>query len=173
MQAVKYESQLEYKKNYVLEALHRIGGFTNVTIDSVNRSNPSYHYRNKAQFPVVQTDKGVEFGFYAPNSHRVVTNGGLCPLQDKRTTDVATAVCEWATANKISVYDEETCKGLLRKICIRTGKDEAVLVLVATKILPHTQALTEKLTGLFPFLKGIVVNINTDRKNNRHSRSAV
>lgn len=164
MQSILYSEQLEFKKNRVLEALRRIGGFEDAKISSVTGSDPCYNYRNKAQFPVTKTEDGVKFGFYAPHSHRVVVLED-CALQDKRTTLVAKAVCDWATENGISVYDEESGKGLLRRICIRAGKEEAVLVLVAKKALPCTELLTEKITAQFPFVKGIVVNINPDRTN--------
>ncbi len=165
MQSIDYKHQLEYKKNKVLDALKRIGGFENAQIDSVSGSDPCYHYRNKAQFPITQTIEGIKAGFYAPHSHRVVVPTE-CVLQDKRTNAVVNAVCRWATQNGISAYNEESGAGILRRICLRTGKDEAVLVLVAKKNLPCTESLTEKITGEFPFIKGIVININPDRTNN-------
>lgn len=165
MQSVKYEAQLEYKKNKVQDALRRIGGFNDAVVSTVTGSDPCYHYRNKAQFPVVLTDEGVKAGFYAPHSHRVVVPKE-CSLQDKRTNRVAEAVCDWATDNNISVYDEKSGSGNLRRICMRTGKDEAVLVLVGKKNLPCTESLVDKITEDFPFVKGIVVNINPDRTNN-------
>ncbi len=165
MQSVEYSYQLEYKKNKVLDALVRIGGFSGAKIDSVTGSNPCYNYRNKAQFPVTVIDGEVCAGFYAPHSHRVVVPEA-CSLQDVRTNEVVGAVCKWATDNGIDIYDEETASGNLRRICMRTGKDEAVLVLVAKKSLPSTEILVDAITEKFPFVKGIVVNINPDRTNN-------
>ncbi len=165
MQSVTYDGQLDFKKDKVLQALRRIGGFENVLISSVTGSSPCYRYRNKAQFPVVQTSEGVRAGFYAPHSHRVVENED-CPLQDERTNKVVTEVCCWATENSISVFNEETGKGALRKICVRIGKDEGVLVIVSAKDLPDTDGLTERITGKFPFIKGIVINYNKKPTNN-------
>lgn len=172
MQSVSYEHQLEYKKNKVLDALKRIGGFESARIDSVTGSNPFYHYRNKAQFPVVQTSEGVKAGFYSQHSHRVIVPKE-CMLQDERTNAVINAVCMWASENCISVYDEESGKGLLRRICMRCGKDEAVLVLVAKKKLPCCESLVDKITTEFPFVKGIVININPERTNNVYGESDV
>ena len=165
MQSVDYRYQLEYKRDKVSDCLTRIGGFTNVTIASVTGSEPHLFYRNKAQFPVVQTPDGIKAGFYAPHSHRVIVPKE-CVLQDKRTNAVTEAVCKWATENDIPVYDEESGNGILRRICMRTGKDEAVLVLVSIKNLPFTESLVDMITAQFPFVKGIVVNINPDRTNN-------
>ena len=165
MQSLAYEAQLEYKKNKVQDALRRIGGFSDAEVSSVTGSDPCYHYRNKAQFPVVLTDKGVKAGFYAPHSHRVVVPEE-CSLQDRRTNCVVKAVCAWATENNIPVYDEASGSGNLRRICMRIGKEEAVLVLVSKKNLPCTESLIDRITEEFPFVKGIVVNINPDRTNN-------
>ena len=165
MQSVTYEAQLDYKKNKVLDALTRIGGFKDTRIDSVTGSDPCYYYRNKAQFPVIQTPEGVKAGFYAPHSHRVIVPRE-CVLQDKRTNEVVSAVCAWATENSIEVYDEESGSGNLRRICMRTGKDEAVLVLVSKKSLPCTENLIEKITSRFTFIKGIVINLNPGFTNN-------
>lgn len=165
MQSVNYDAQLEYKKNKVLEALKRIGGFKDAKINSVTGSDPCYYYRNKAQFPVLYTPDGVKSGFYAPHSHRVVP-AIECPLQDKRSNDLAKAVTTWASENDIPVYDEESKKGLLRRICMRCTKDEAVLVLVTTKPLPHLCKLIERINSEFPYVKGIVQNFNADATNN-------
>ena len=164
MQSVSYEGQLEYKKEKVLEALRRIGGFKDAKIDSVTGSSPCFNYRNKAQFPVVQTPEGIKAGFYAPHSHRVVVPE-KCALQDERINEIVNEVCLWANEFKISAYDEKSAKGLLRRICVRCGKSEAVVVLVATKRLPFTEKLTEKLTEKFPYIKGIFININKDATN--------
>ncbi len=167
MQSVSYEAQLDYKKDKVLQALRRIGGFEDASITSVTGSTPCYNYRNKAQFPVAEINEKVTAGFYAPHSHRVVASEN-CPLQDERTNSVVRAGCNWANKNKISVYNEDTKKGLLRKICVRIGKDEGVLVIVSAGKLPHTDALTKGITENFSFIKGIVINYNSKPTNNMY-----
>lgn len=164
MQSVTYEKQLEYKENKVAEALKRIGGFSDVKINSVTGSQSAYRYRNKAQYPLAQTPDGVRSGFYAPHSHRVVPTAD-CPLQDERSNALANAVTAWANENNIPAYNEETGRGILRRICLRCGEKEAVLVIVASKKLKNTDLLTEKITSEFPFVCGIVVNYNNERTN--------
>ena len=97
----------------------------------------------------------------------VVPDG--CSLQDERTNQVVNTVCKWAIDNGIDVYDEETATGNLRRICMRIGKNEAVLILVAKKSLPFTESLVDTITEKFPFVKGIVININPDKTNNVYS----
>ncbi len=167
MQSVSYENQLDYKKDKVLQALRRIGGFVDIEINSVTGSDPCYNYRNKAQFPVAFINGKVTAGFYAPHSHRVVPSEN-CPLQDSRTNAVVSAVCDWANENRISVYNEETKKGLLRKICVRIGKDEGVLVIVSAGKIPHADTLSKDITEKFPYIKGIVINYNNKPTNNMY-----
>lgn len=164
MQSVSYENQLEYKRNKVTEALRRIGGFTDIEVSSVTGSGKQYRYRNKAQYPVALTPDGMKAGFYAPHSHRVVPSED-CPLQDSRNNAVIAAVVSWANEEDICAYDENSGRGILRRICIRSGKDRAVLVLVAAKKLKSTAALVEKITSGFPFVSGIVINYNKARTN--------
>ncbi|MBQ6937767.1 MAG: 23S rRNA (uracil(1939)-C(5))-methyltransferase RlmD [Clostridia bacterium] len=170
MQSVSYDAQLEYKKSKVLEALRRIGGFKDAKINSVTGSDPCYYYRNKAQFPVLYTAEGVKSGFYAPHSHRVVSTEE-CPLQDKRSNALCKAVTTWASENAVPVFDEASGKGLLRRICMRAAKDEAVLILVTAKPLPHLCKLTERINAEFPYVKGIVQNFNADATNSIYGKN--
>ena len=164
MQSVTYDGQLEYKKDKVRSVLKRIGGFENAQIDTVTKSPAEHRYRNKAQYPLTIAAGNVAAGFYAPHSHRVVPYND-CPLQDSRTNDIVQKVVLWANEEKIPIYSEESGKGVLRRICVRIGKDEAVLVLVCAKKPKSTDPLTEMITQKFPFVKGIVLNYNPKRIN--------
>ena len=56
-------------------------------------------------------------GFYASNTHRVVPCEN-CVLQPESFGDVLTVVREWIIRRGITVYDEQTHKGLLRHVYI-------------------------------------------------------
>jgi len=164
LQSLSYEAQLEFKRKKVEDALKRIGGFKEVSVTEVIGSKEIYHYRNKAQYPVTEENGVIKKGFYAPHSHRVVPCG-KCSLQDKRSSEIATFVSDWATQNKVSAYDEKTGRGVLRHICIRAGKDEAVLTLVTAKPLRNTDGLVNGINKKFPFVTGIVENHNSSKTN--------
>ncbi|OUC12251.1 MAG: 23S rRNA (uracil(1939)-C(5))-methyltransferase RlmD [Alkalinema sp. CACIAM 70d] len=51
-QHVSYDYQLEAKRNQVLQALQRIGGFSDVKVDPVLAIGSALHYRNKSTYPV-------------------------------------------------------------------------------------------------------------------------
>lgn len=164
LQSVSYEGQLEFKRKKVEDAIVRIGGFDGFKVTEIVGSDPSLYYRNKAIYPVSEENGKIVCGFYAPHSHRVIPTRD-CLLADERTTQIANFITDWATENKVSVFDESTAKGVLRKICIRAGKDEAVVVLVCAKPIKNSSALAKELTTRFPFIKGIVENYNQSKTN--------
>ncbi len=164
LQSVSYEGQLEFKRKKVEDAIVRIGGFEGFEVKEIVGSDPSLHYRNKAIYPVSEEDGKVVCGFYAPHSHRVIPTRD-CLLADSRTTEIANFITDWATREKISVFDENTAKGTLRKICIRAGKEEAVVVLVCAKPIKNSSVLANELTSRFPFITGIVENYNQSKTN--------
>lgn len=165
MQGISYAAQIEFKERKVLEALKRIGSFSDARITSVTESKPFYNYRNKAQFPVVQTEDGIVAGFYAPRSHRVVASSS-CALQKEESNALCAAVIKWANENGVVAYDEFTKKGSLRKICIRAGKKESVLVLVTALPLSNLDILAKEIKERFPYVKGLVQNFNSSPSNN-------
>ena len=164
LQVLKYPAQLEFKRKKVEDALRRIGGFTDIEVTEVYGSEPNTYYRNKAQYPAAEVNGCVAAGFYAPHSHRCVVCDD-CTLQDKRNNEILNHVTKWATQNNITVYDEKTGKGTLRHICVRCGKDEAVLTLVTAKPIKKSDSLVKSITEKFPYITGIVENYN-DKKTN-------
>lgn len=164
LQSVSYEGQLEFKRKKVEDSIVRIGGFDGFEVKEIVGSEPNLHYRNKAIYPVSEENGRVVCGFYAPHSHRVIPTRD-CLLADPRTTEIANFITDWATENNVSVFDETTAKGMLRKICVRAGKTEAVVVLVCAKPIKNSSALVRSLTNRFPFITGIVENYNSSKTN--------
>jgi len=67
-----YQAQLQIKKNWVEQALKRIGGFSDVTVAPVLGMAEPKAYRNKALFHIAQTISGPRLGFYAGKSHQIL-----------------------------------------------------------------------------------------------------
>lgn len=165
---MNYAAQLEFKEKKVCDAFLRIGHFEGFVTEESVPSPTVLHYRNKAQYPVCEDAGEIFTGFYAPRSHRVVKSRS-CFLQNADTDDIKNTVTDWATENKISAYNEQTGKGILRKICIRRGKNEACVTLVCAKKLPKSDELCRLLTEKYPFIVGIVQNINSSPENTIYS----
>ena len=64
-QSVAYEYQLQAKFNQVVQALERIGGFTNPPVDPVLAAPSALGYRNKVTYPLNRSAEGqVQAGYY-------------------------------------------------------------------------------------------------------------
>ena len=93
---------------------------------------------------------GLKMGFYGFHSHRIIETED-CLINSEENPLILNCIKEWAREYKISGYEEETGKGLLRHIFLRKGfsTGEILLCLVLNgKNLPHGKELWEKLQGL-------------------------
>ena len=93
---------------------------------------------------------GLKMGFYGFHSHRIIETED-CLINSAENPLILNCIKEWAREYKISGYEEETGKGLLRHIFLRKGfaTGEILLCLVLNgKSLPHGKELWEKLEGL-------------------------
>ena len=107
-----------------------------------------FRYRSKAQFPF-GTDKAGNpvTGFYAGRTHSIIPCAD-CLLGCEENKPVLEAILQWMQRRRISPYNEETGKGLVRHVLIRkgyyTGQMMVCLVINAQK-LPYAEELTEVL----------------------------
>ena len=167
IQALSYEKQLEYKKNKVLNNLHRIGGLTDLPEFDVLGMEEPYGYRNKAQFPF-GTDKSGEVvtGFYAGRTHSIISNT-RCYLGVEENEQVLEIILAHLKKYNIPAYDEQTGKGLLRHVLIRkgfvTGELMVCLILNGTR-MPEVKELVAELVKI-PGMTSITINVNTKQTN--------
>ena len=162
---IKYEKELEIKKKTVDENLKRLGGL-DIECERIIPSPQINGYRNKAQYPAAVIDGKMRFGFYSRHSHRVAPCES-CPLQPDFYAEIVRAVGRFCDENKITAYDEETGKGLLRHLYIRDGRrsGEILVCLVATGEVPNVGRLIKMLTELNKNIKSIVLNVNNKDTN--------
>ena len=180
LQHLSYEKELEWKEDRIAQSLIRIAGIPEEEVRGKGGGilgGKTERYRNKAQYPV-QNGKGIReektagggapvkskkeseneqesyeplcMGFYGFHSHRIIETKD-CLINSAENPLILNCIKEWAREYKISGYDEETGKGLLRHIFLRKGfsTEEILLCLVLNgKSLPHGKELWEKLQGL-------------------------
>ena len=175
LQALSYEQELVYKQNKVRADLIRIGGFPEEEIDSVMepivgmQDNPTgpWRYRNKAQVPVGKNSAGrIVAGFYAGRTHSIIPMTD-CMLGQEINKDIIDRVLTYMEIHKVPPYDEETGKGLVRHILIRSGKfsGQIMVCIVANgNSLPYESDLVEHLQNV-PGMTSIVLNVNKERTN--------
>lgn len=178
IQALSYEKQLEFKQNKVFNHLTRIGGFSESFIESVMEPivgmEQPWNYRNKAQYPV-GTDKSGKIitGFYAGRTHSIIANT-CCHLGHPDNQKILEEILDYMKEWGVEAYDEESGKGQVRHILIRTGftsKEIMVCLVINGKgsakkgeYLPHQDALISRLS-LLPGMTSILVSINQEKTN--------
>lgn len=164
---IKYNSELEIKYNRVKDAMERIGGFSEIKINPVVANNRTDRYRNKAQLPACNTEGGVDFGFYASHSHRVVPCAD-CKLQPELFNRVTEITRGFMRATNQTAYDERTGKGKLRHLYIRYAEmtDELMICFVVNgNGFKQEDVLINALKNEFPNLKSVVFNSNKENTN--------
>ena len=163
---ITYEHEKDLKKNYVKHSFIK-AGLPNVIINDVHSTQETMGYRNKAQYPFAMTKKGIVAGFYASKTHNVVPAFD-CSLQPKIFGEILRFVCDFANEKKLTVYSEETGKGLLRHLYLRYGKNTGEIMLcivINGNKLPCDKELVEKINKEYPCIKSIQLNINTKNTN--------
>lgn len=161
LQHLSYKGQLEYKARYIKECFKRLGGIDTETPEIVAADNIR-DYRNKASFPVASIDGKVRAGFYAPRSHRLVSED--CPIQKQYVNSIKEAVTNWAQGEGITAYDEEKHSGTLRHIIGRQSSGGELMAGIVVRDKTGVASLAPALKNI-PGVKSVVVSIN-DKKTN-------
>lgn len=161
---ISYEAELNLKENKVYEAVKRIGGI-DLKPRPIMFGENSNHYRNKAQLPI---SAGGKAGFFAFHSHRIIPIDS-CKLQPEDFKSIINLCEEWIKKHNISIYSEESGKGLLRHLYLRKAEktDEIMVVFVINgDSLPFTDEITKELKNLLgDSLTSIQLNINKKNTN--------
>lgn len=167
LQHMNYECQLKYKTQIVKDAVERIGGLKDIIIhDTIGMKEPWY-YRNKAQFPVGMHKDEVHIGFYAGRSHKIIDTD-KCMIQEKGNNELLDIFKEFIKTYNISIYDEDTGKGLIRHIMTRKGfktGEVMICIVINGEDLPCADKLIEVFRQRIKGLKTIVLNINKKKTN--------
>lgn len=161
-----YEHELEMKREYVRSAFRK-AGLADVEVAPVEHAGELIGYRNKAQYPVRQGKNGLEVGFFATGTHRLVPADD-CKLQPPVFAELTAYICRFADRHGIKAYDEESGKGLLRHIYLRMGTktDEIMVCLVINgRSLPHSEELAAELIQRYPAVRSVMLNFNTESTN--------
>ena len=180
LQNLSYEKELAWKEDRIAQSLIRIAGLSPEEVESKKEGilgGVLSHYRNKAQYPVqngmkireektvsgrvpVECKKNPEdeqesyaslrMGFYGFHSHRIIETKD-CLINSVENPLILNCIKDWAREYKISGYEEETGKGLLRHIFLRKGFSTGEILIcfvINGRSLAHGNELWERLQGL-------------------------
>ncbi|MBP3608821.1 MAG: 23S rRNA (uracil(1939)-C(5))-methyltransferase RlmD [Lachnospiraceae bacterium] len=183
LQHIAYERQLAYKADKVKNCLARIGGIPMEKLEQlmepiIGMEEP-YYYRNKAQYPVGTDKEGRPvMGFYASHSHNIIECMD-CAIQEPVNAVILPVIKEFMQEKKISAYEEESGKGLLRHVLTRVGfttKEVMLCLIINGKKVPFVDELVEKVSAVVEnfkdfngtggyLLKSFCLNVNTAKTN--------
>ena len=162
---IKYDKQLEFKRNQVVNLLHK-ADLDQIKVDQTLASPEETGYRNKAQVPVRAVNGQLEIGFFRRHSHDLV------PLTNFFTTDseidrVLIAVCDILRKYKVPAYDEVHNKGEVRYLDVRRSKatGEIMVILVCLhRDFPQLPKVAAEISQI-PDVTSIILNHNPKKTN--------
>ena len=163
---VTYEHELNLKHDYVQNSFRK-AGLPDVTVAPVRHTGELVGYRNKAQYPVRNGKEGMEAGFFATGTHRIVPADD-CKLQPPVFAELTKFICQFCDKHGIRAYEEEAQKGLLRHIYLRcgVGTGEVMVCLVLNgETMPKEKEFASELTAQFPQAVSVLVNVNRENTN--------
>ncbi|KOP23979.1 RNA methyltransferase [Hapalosiphon sp. MRB220] len=167
-QHIDYEYQLEAKRNQVIQALERIGGFVEPAVDRVLKGDSPLGYRNKATYPMgVSATGNVQTGYYQKGSHQLI-NLNQCPVQDSRLNSLLAEIKQDIQKRNWPVYNEQHHTGTIRHLGLRIGRrtGEILLTLVVKDWnLPDIKDQAQQWLKRYPSLVGVCLNCNPKRTN--------
>ncbi|MEI3613651.1 23S rRNA (uracil(1939)-C(5))-methyltransferase RlmD [Pseudogracilibacillus sp. SO30301A] len=168
LQHMSYDMQLEMKRNQVQNVMKKVAHLDHVPVHPVLGMEDPWRYRNKIQIPVGEKDEELITGFYQHRSHRIIDDMDTCVIQNELGDRMVEAVRRIATDLGIEAYNEETHRGMLRHIIVRTafGTNDTMIILVTrTEKLLQQDELIKQLTVTYPSIKSIILNINKEKTN--------
>ncbi|MDO5123422.1 MAG: 23S rRNA (uracil(1939)-C(5))-methyltransferase RlmD [Eubacteriales bacterium] len=164
---ISYDAELKAKEQRVRDAIERIGGI-DTKINGIVGSESENRYRNKAQIPVGISKEGrVQMGFFASHSHRIVECED-CKLQPQEFIAAQKVLKNFIEEHNISVYNEQTHKGLVRHLYLRKGeatRELMICVVINGRQIPHENELVERFITELPNTKTVIVNSNREKTN--------
>lgn len=164
---IEYEETLKMKQNAIQSLVNKTLK-NKVKVEETLGMERPYNYRNKAQYPVgLDKEKNPVIGVFANRTHEIIPIKE-CLIQNKKSEALAKFVLSFIKKNNISIYNEETRKGLIRHIVTKIGiktNEIMCIIVINGKNIPKEKELVTEIQKNFPEVKTIVKNINTKNTN--------
>ncbi|HEY3773126.1 MAG TPA: 23S rRNA (uracil(1939)-C(5))-methyltransferase RlmD [Solirubrobacteraceae bacterium] len=127
-QVLSYERQLEIKSEQVRDALTRIGGFENPTLEPIVPAEQQWRYRNKLEYSFgTGPDGELVCGFHAPGNWEEIVPLTDCLLASEAGNAVRERIVQWCREQGLTAYDRRTNVGFLRNLVVREGRRTGAL----------------------------------------------
>lgn len=153
-----YQKQLDVKTNYCKKLLNDQKLDMYKVEDTIGMEYP-YEYRNKI---IVAFNHKYEFGFYEEDSHRIIPYD-RCLLHEEICDTIIKKIQSLLKRYRVSIYDENRNRGLLRHVLIRRAvvTDQTMVVLVCNdNVFKGSKNFCNELVKNFKSIKTVVLNVN-------------
>ena len=183
-QFLRYEKQLEYKRQHVAESLEHIGAITGVPVHATLASPVLFGYRNKMEFtctdrrwllPEEMGQPGAEndfaIGLHVPGTFHKVIDIAECLLQPAAGNRILEAIRGFIRSSGLPVYGLRSHVGFWRFVMLRNSAANGgwmVNIITAFEDRAMVTTLAERLTAAFPEVVSVVNNVTA-----RHAGVAV
>jgi len=178
-QFVKYEQQLIYKRQHVLDSLEHIGRIKDVTVHDTIPSKLIFEYRNKMEFSCADrrwllphelertdVDMGFALGLHVPGTFHKVIDTRQCLLQPDLGNQLMDEVRMFMRSSDKPVYGLRSHSGFWRFLVLRhsVAHDQWMVNIVTTEDdRKAVQPLADLLMDRYPEVASVINNI-TSRK---------
>lgn len=179
-QNLKYEEQLGYKQQQVIDNLERLGGLTLPSLLPIVASGKTTHYRNKLEYSFtshrwltreeMNSDEDFQrdaLGYHLPKSFDKVFDVKNCYLQPEPSNSIRLAIKELAVQKQIPFFDLRAQQGFLRTLCIRTANTGETMVIL--QVTNHHKEWLDLILGMiadkFPQVSSINYVVNSKKND--------
>ncbi|TDS13851.1 23S rRNA (uracil(1939)-C(5))-methyltransferase RlmD [Sphingobacterium paludis] len=178
-QHMNYPAQLQFKQQYVDNALRRLGKVDTQSMEDILGSSQTEYYRNKLEFTfsnkrwLTSVDQEVlpedmnALGFHVPGRFDKILDIDHCFLQQDPSNAIRNNVRDFAIKNDISFYDLRAHEGVLRNLIIRTSSTGEIMLIVvfAYPTEEQVELLMAHIHNSFPDLTSLLYIINQKRND--------
>ncbi len=175
-QFLKYEVQLNYKRQHVIESLKHIGRIKDVPVHPTISSPLTFAYRNKMEFSCTdrrwltpdemqqpEIDKGFGLGLHVPGTFFKVFDTEKCLLQPDLGNRILDDVRQFIKSSGLPVYGLRTHRGFWRFLMLRhsvAGNQWMVNLITASDAYQALRPLAGLLKQKYPQVTAVINNIN-------------
>jgi 23S rRNA (uracil1939-C5)-methyltransferase len=164
---VPYPEQLARKRAIVREAFDAVPSLAGLEVPDVVPSPRRLGYRGRVKLVVRKNRSDIAIGLYVPETHRVV-DISCCAVHPRPVNQVIQYLKRKLLELGIAPYDERNDSGDLRYVDLRYSfaRHEVSVTLVSRHAsLPQGEKLARTLQRKFPFVAGVIQNINETHGN--------
>ncbi len=187
-QHIKYETQLHYKQQQVVDNLERIGGLQLPPVNPIVGSTKEKYYRNKLDFTFSsnrwltkeelisgQSFGDAGLGYHIPRMYDKVFDVKECYLQPAPSNDIRLAVKDVALREGIPFFDLRKQIGFLRTLTIRTANTGEVMIILQVTYdkMEWTEKILNRLAHDFPQITSFHYIINGKKNDTFHDLNII